>query len=372
MKTVILFIISLLSPVVISQVSERYVVCGELSGETGDSTIVVLMQEEQSRFDADISILENKKFRISGTLDLEYPEVFSIIIENPNQTTFKSKKIFISPEDSIYIKLNVEDIEKSEVYNSSINDDFMQYVNEVEQSYDKADLSLLLDEYERAVAAKDSIKIVELTQYAENIAQKRLSGIIEYIRTHPKSYISAYSLYSNRNMWNEQQMAELIDLLDKDLHRSKYINDILRIDRAEVGNLATDFILKDVDGNDVVFSAIAEGKIVLLEFWASWCAPCREANMKLEKLYTQYRKQNFEIIGISLDRDTKTLRNSIEKDGISWLNLLDRKGQDSVNRLYNLNSQSIPANVLINKDGIIVAKNLNADEIEDQIIDLLK
>ena len=157
--------------------------------------------------------------------------------------------------------------------------------------------------------------------------------------------------------------------MDKNLYNSKYINNIVNANRNQRGTKANDFTLNDSQNKEIVFSKFSKDKVVLIEFWASWCGPCREANPKLEEIYQKYKGKGFEILGISLDYDIKTLQKSIETDQITWTNLLDIKGSKSVKELYT--QSALPANILIDRNGIIVARNISST-LEDEIIKLLK
>jgi len=345
----------------------------ELSGKIiGDTTgIVVLIQSGQSRFDADTSLIIGGKFHITGYR--EYPEVFSLMTEKPNQRMFNPISIFISPGDKIEIELNTENIEKSVLKGSLINDEFQIYRNMVEE-YGNDQIDLLEAAYNRAAEINDTLKMKEI-EIQENILYKELEKIrtqkaYEYIKANPKSFVSAYSLYDYRKTLNVEQIEELLSLLDNNLYNSKYIYNIVNADRNQPGTKAADFMLKDAQNKEIVFSKFSKDKVVLLDFWASWCVPCRAANPKLEKIYQQFKDEGFEIVGISQDSDIQTLQKSIEIDQITWTNLLDIKGNRAVKELYNISS--LPANILIDKNGTVIARNVGLSDLESEIIKLLK
>ena len=345
----------------------------ELSGIIiGDTTgVVVLIQSGQSRFDADTSLIIGGKFHITG--HREYPEVFSLMTEKSNQRMFSPIRIFISPGDKIEIELNTENTEKSVVKGSLINDEFQVYRNMVEE-YGNDQIDLLEAAYNRAAEIKDTLKMKEI-EVQENILYEELEKVrtqkaYEYIKANPKSFVSAYSLYDYRKTLNVEQIDELLSLLDKNLYKSKYIYNIVNADRNQPGTKAADFTLKDTQNKEIVFSKFSKDKVVLLDFWASWCGPCRAANPKLEKIYQQYKDEGFEILGISQDRDIQTLQKSIEIDQITWVNLLDIKGDKSVSNLYN--RTSLPANILIDRNGIVIARNVGLSDLESEIVKLLE
>lgn len=112
-------------------------------------------------------------------------------------------------------------------------------------------------------------------------------------------------------------------------------------------------------------------KTVLLDFWASWCGPCRREMPNLVEAYKKYRNKGFEIVGVSLDRDAEAWKNGIEKLDITWPQMSDLKYWDCEGaKLYAVSS--IPHTVLIDGEGIILARSLHGEELQEQIAEALK
>ena len=345
----------------------------ELSGKiTGDTTgIVVLIQSGQNRFDADTSHIIGGKFYITGNREL--PEAFSLMTEKPNQRKFSPISIFISPGDKIEIELNTENTKKSVMKGSLLNDEFQRYLNDV-QTYGNDYFDQLRAEYEKAIGIKDTLAInaleIQMNTFFEEIEKVRTQKAVEYIKSNPKSFIAAYSLDTYRENLDANQIDELLSILDKNLYKSKYIYNVMNADRNQPGIKASDFTLIDTQNKEVNFSAFSKDKVILMEFWASLCGPCRVANPELEKIYQQNREKGFEILGISQDRDKQTLQRSIEIDQITWINLLDLKGEKSVSYLYNCTL--LPANILIDRNGMVSARNISLSDLENEILKLLE
>jgi peroxiredoxin len=136
------------------------------------------------------------------------------------------------------------------------------------------------------------------------------------------------------------------------------------------GEPAPDFTLKNVDGQTVTLSSF-RGQYVLVDFWASWCKPCRAENPTVVAAYKKYKEKNFTVLGISLDTDKNSWKKAIETDGLSWTHLSDLLGFGSpVAQLYKVNS--IPANILIDPNGNIVAKDLRGDNLLNTLETTLK
>ncbi|MNK94849.1 Thiol:disulfide interchange protein TlpA [compost metagenome] len=115
-----------------------------------------------------------------------------------------------------------------------------------------------------------------------------------------------------------------------------------------------------------------KGKYLLIDFWASWCVPCRAANPGVVKLYNHYKAKNFDVLGISLDKGDKTKWiEAIRKDGLIWHHISDLKGWDNeISRAFGINS--IPATVLVDPNGVIIARNLSEQQLETFLEEKLK
>lgn len=130
-----------------------------------------------------------------------------------------------------------------------------------------------------------------------------------------------------------------------------------------------DFTVTGLKGDSIKLSSL-KGKVVLLDFWASWCGPCRISNKQLVKLYSKYKDKGFEIFGVSLDEETADWKKAITKDKISWLQAIDDRGWDAQSAI-KWQVDAIPASFLINKNGDVVAINLEKNELEQKIKELL-
>lgn len=125
-----------------------------------------------------------------------------------------------------------------------------------------------------------------------------------------------------------------------------------------------------VSGDSLSLSSF-KGKVVLLDFWASWCMPCRVANRSLVKLYSKYKDKGFEIFGVSLDESESEWKRAITKDRITWTQVIDPRGWDAQTAI-RWNVSALPTNFLINKEGKVVGYNLEGRKLEKAIRSLLK
>jgi thiol-disulfide isomerase/thioredoxin len=133
-----------------------------------------------------------------------------------------------------------------------------------------------------------------------------------------------------------------------------------------------DFVMADIDGKMISSKNItSKSKYTFIDFWASWCMPCRAQGRELIPIYNTYKSKGFDVIAVSLDTDIKAWKKATEMDGYTWTNLSDGKGFESVlSKKYNI--VAIPRNLLIDQNGNIIAMDLHGKELEAKLSELFK
>lgn len=162
--------------------------------------------------------------------------------------------------------------------------------------------------------------------------------------------------------------------ISSELAGCPYVKDldgiIKQLENVQIGKVAPEFSLPDTAGVSVSLSDF-KGKYVLLDFWASWCPPCRRENPNVVKAFNEYKDKNFTIVGISLDKDKSKWMKAIADDNLAWTHLSDLKYWDSeIPALYGV--RGIPANVLLDPDGVIVAKNITGEDLHKKLKEVIK
>ena len=198
--------------------------------------------------------------------------------------------------------------------------------------------------------------------------------ISKFITENPKSIVSAYVLYRN---WSyrltPEQITQNIALLDKNLQSTTYVKELKELvtvlDGLAVGKKAPDFTADDPQGKPVRLSENLKG-YTLVDFWASWCGPCRRENPNIVAAYKEYHDKGFSIIGVSLDKKKENWIKGIQDDNLTWLHVSDLLFWNSaIAKLYGV--RAIPGNYLVDSKGIIVAKNLHGEELQTTLKSLL-
>ncbi len=194
----------------------------------------------------------------------------------------------------------------------------------------------------------------------------------QFIVDHPDSYVSVNSLYGYTSNWSKEKVKELYNPLTNKLKKSKYgqsIEHFLSLPKTpKIGEKYIDFELTDANNNPIKLSDV-QGKYTLVEFWASWCYPCRKSNPELVKNYAKYKEKGFNIIGVSIDQRKKDWLKAIKDDELPWKQSIAPKGfKSDIALTYGISG--IPENFIIDENGKIIAKTLRGDALENKLKEL--
>lgn len=204
-------------------------------------------------------------------------------------------------------------------------------------------------------------------------AKSKKRAYIQFIQQNPKSIVSADILNIYSASWNKDTVESLYRLLQEPAKSSQYgqlVERFLLLNKEiKIGKRYVDFAEKNMEGRTVRLSDY-DGKIVLLEFWGSWCMPCREGHPELVSIYNEFKPQGFEILGIAADVNKDFLLDAIRKDKLPWQNLSDLQG-DRTQAAVIYGVSYYPANFLIDRNGTIVAKDLRGEKLKQKITELL-
>lgn len=198
--------------------------------------------------------------------------------------------------------------------------------------------------------------------------------ISKFITEHPKSIVSSYVLYRNWSYrLSPEEITKNIALLDKSQQNSTYVKELKELvtvlNGLAVGKKAPDFTAPNPDGKPVRFSENLKG-YTLVDFWASWCGPCRKENPNIVAAYKEYHDKGFNIIGISLDKKKENWVKGIQEDQLNWLQVSELTYWNStIAKLYGV--RAIPGNYLVDSKGIIVARNLRGEDLQTTLKTLL-
>lgn len=283
--------------------------------------------------------------------------------------------LFVEPSD---ISVNSTDsFSNAVISGSKVNVEF-QKLQEAAKPYTKKVVNLMrqMDAYKKA---GDEANLENAQDQLDDLQSEMKENVYaDYIRQNPNSPLGFFALqqYSGAVIQEPAKVMQLFNMLPtavQQSHDGQRMRALITVaERVDVGKQAPDFTQADMNGNNVSLSKF-RGKYVLVNFWASWCGPCRAQDADLVKIYNTYKNNNFEIINVSLDKPGEKAEwlKAIKDDGLSiFPQVTDlRFWSNAVARTYGV--VALPQNILINPNGIIVAKNLKMPQLSKKLRTIL-
>lgn len=237
------------------------------------------------------------------------------------------------------------------------------------------DLTTRESEIYAALKTANEVQEEKLELELKALADKKLQRKAAYITSNPGSSFNV-SLVSDEllfmgNYENGNLLFSKLDKITQNSPAGKKIQEKLTVlKRSAIGEQVLDFNQNNMDGRPVKFSDF-KGKYVLVDFWASWCQPCRAENPNVLKAYEQYKDKGFTVLCISLDDKAESWKKAVMDDKMPWTQVSDLKGfKNEVSTYYGI--QAIPSTLLINPEGVIIAKNLRGKALQRKLATLFK
>ena len=309
----------------------------------------------------------NGSFQLKGTLDKI--DINFIFLEGVNGNV-----PVILEEGSIEMEIFKDSLASSITAGTPSNNNLAQY-RESTQGFAK-DMRTLVQEINEANTLGDNILAEDLTSKYKAVEANLSVYEKDFMNTNPQSYVASLileRLVTTKVMRSSE--AKLIyngfDPKIKSSVSGKKVEAIINVpsNLTAIGEVAPVFEGPTPTG-ELVSLASLKGKVTIIDFWASWCRPCRIENPNLVRLYKRMHDKGLEIVGVSLDKNQSSWTRAIEDDGLSWNHVSNLKyWQDPIALLYGV--RSIPAAFVLNKDGVIVAKNLRGAQLDAKIEELL-
>jgi peroxiredoxin len=369
------FLFTLLPAALLAQPG-KYVLTGHI-GNANAPGIVYLLYSDEGNFVQDSTVPVNGRFVFSGTLD--HPIKGTLMIKHWSSEMHApgySDKIQIYLEKGDITLTSPDSLMNATFSGSPLNKDLRELL---------ALLKPLNEEGQKAMAPFAAMTVEKrnspegqaaMVAAYKPIQDKQKEVEKAFILRHPGSLVSLFALKTYVGGVPDYATAyPLFDGLSsvvKDSHDGKaYAEQLAQVKITAIGAVAPDFVQNDVDGHPVKLSSL-RGKYVLVDFWASWCGPCRAENPNVVKLYNQYKDKDFTVLGVSLDKagDREKWIKAIADDHLEWTEVSDLSfWKNAAAELYGV--KAIPQNFLLDPQGKIVGKNLRGDELAQKLAALL-
>ncbi|GEC80182.1 TlpA disulfide reductase family protein [Flavobacterium aquatile] len=350
----------------------EFILEGKAKGIANGKEVTLLRQDDSlGMVPVDTVKVENEKFVFKGKVT--EPQMHVIQIKNEKPISLYA----IVESGEIEVVIDKDSIQKSKV-SGTYNNDEMQSFTDKRTEFQKA-----IKDYEKknqskldnAQKSNDEKTINQLKADYKVLQNNMKNYVIKYVEEHPKSYISVLIIYG---MFNEiepdlPKIEKYYNALDTTLKNhsegKKILKVIKKLKSVDVGTKAPDFSAKSPEGK-VISLKESLGKVTIIDFWASWCKPCRMENPNVVALYNELHSKGLNIVGVSLDKDLDNWKQAIAKDGITWTQVSNLKEwSEPIALMYNVNS--IPKTFILNKYGVVVAKDLTGKELKDKVTELL-
>jgi len=364
--TLNLFIIFLLASMGVS--AQKAVVSGQLPQDFFGKSIKLTLINYETRNDKVVQearISQDGKFTM--TIMLKEPEIYDLGVDNSSLV-----QVLAKPGDRIYLTINKDSIR---VTGSKETQYLVDYEANRKMVFNKY-LKRTYDSSAVAVKSGNKERIEYWNVEHEKASENYKAELAQWVEQ--PFFINSLAAIHHSIRWNPETDTALMNQMVS-IFRKKYpkydltrqlVNKVNATKRIAIGAIAPMFASTDTTGKQIDLKGY-RGKYTLIEFWASWCAPCREESPTLVRLYNEYKDKGFEILSVSIDKNTTQWKSAIRQDGYTWGNVCDLDGYGGpAAALYTVTA--IPNSFLLDKNGRIIAKNLRGKDLESKLAELMK
>ncbi len=342
--------------------ADGYTINGKLNNAAVKEVYLFELGDQQFLPRDTAELKEDGTFTFTGSLS--EPSLYRITLDERDGVI-----LVLGKGDEINVEANASDLNGTSKIEGSEDSQLFQELNKLVNENQAKEMEL----QQRFAQASQKGDTREMTNLQAEYEKLRFS-VKDFLAKHPNSIVSAFGTLTLIDPASDFAFADsMATLYKKHMPESKYTKqlvDKLKESRSTaVGSIAPEITLPTPDGGTASLSSL-RGKYVLIDFWASWCGPCRKENPNVVRMYNQYKDKGFEIFGVSLDQNREKWLKAIADDKLTWPHVSDLKGWESAAAgIYNITA--IPQTMLLDKEGRIIAKNLRGKALEDKLAEVL-
>ncbi len=299
-------------------------------------------------------------FRFSG--NIESPELYVLNFADQRE----SIKLFVEEGD-----ITIDSLLTDPVVEGSASQALFDTYNATREEYTNQRKEIY-QEYKSAEEAGDEAAMETLEEQYDQREEAEKDYILDFTKTHNASVVSPYIALRYSYYFDLDELKDVASKLDASIQSSKYVVNlnkrIAKLNSVQEGEVAPLFTQNDTLGNPVSLESF-RGKYVLIDFWASWCGPCRAENPNVVEAYQKYHDKGLDILGVSLDRKKEKWIAAIADDNLTWTHVSDLKYWDNeASQMYAVSS--IPANFLLDPDGVIIGQDLRGEDLQEKLAEV--
>ena len=343
--------------------SHSYKVTGTVEGAADGDTVLLQERTANGLAPMDTAIIRNGKFTFTGRQDSAVNRYITYAKGNRQHLND-----FFLENSNIQVQLG----HPGKVSGTPNNDAYQAFIDQMNQSV-KGQRELYAAMQKQGITDEERKGLLEQINEKETERQDILA---KCIHDNIQNAVGLHLLSNFNFMLDPEQLAPLLERLPEQHLAKEGIAELVQyveaVKKTAAGQKFTDFSMQDPEGNTVKLSDfIGKNKCTAIDFWASWCGPCRREIPELAKVYEKYKGKGFGIVGVSLDRDKEDWVNAIKELKMGWAHMSDLKFWECEGaQLYAV--RSIPHLVLVAQDGTILERGLHAKELDEKLVELLK
>ena len=344
----------------------HFVIKGKIEGS--DKIVFLLQKKDAGKYiTIDSAVSRKGSFKIKGG-EIPYPQRVQLIAGK----TGKGSSFYLENSE-IKITGSLDSLSVATITGSKTQDEdksFTDLNKPLSDEYSK----LYLD-YQMANRSGDAPKAKAIEKLADSIQTEMTNLQKNFVKNNPASFASPSILASLSVDMDVNEIESALNAMDPKVAAVPTIillkERVALLKLVAIGQKAPDFTLNNVEGNPVALSSKIGPKLLLIDFWAGWCGPCRRENPNVVKVYTEFHKKGFDVFGVSLDKTKEEWVKAIADDKLVWTHVSDLQyWNNAAAKLYAVNS--IPANFLLDDKGIIIARNLRGDDLYNKVKEVLE